>query len=295
MIRSMTGFASRTGGNASFSWVIELRSVNAKGLDIRLRLPEQLSALDPVIRAAIQKRAARGNVSLSVRLERGEGQASLSLDEAALATVVEAARHANDVSAASGLVLDPATPAQLLSIPGVMRRSEGDEADVPVEAIKTDVEAALDVFGKARDAEGANLAGILSRQLDDIAVLTAKARDAAQARRPKMEASLTENLARVAATAGEVGPDRVAQELALLAVKADVTEEIDRLKAHVDGARALLAEDAPVGRRLDFLMQEFNREANTLCAKSADSALTQAGLDLKVLIDQMREQVQNVE
>ncbi len=146
-----------------------------------------------------------------------------------------------------------------------------------------------------RAAEGQALATVISGQVDKVAALGAEAKAAADARRPEMERALNENLARVLAGAAEADPARVAQELALLVVKADVTEEIDRLAAHVDAARALLAEKGAIGRKFDFLMQEFMREANTLCSKSGNAALTRIGLDLKTVIDQMREQVQNVE
>lgn len=295
MTKSMTGFASRAGGDTSFSWVIELRSVNSKGLDLRMRLPEQLATLDPVIRADLQKRAARGSVTLSIRLEQSEGAVSLALDEAALDVAIEAANIATRTATAKGLTLSTASPAELLSIPGVMRRVDGSDAEVPLKAVKQDIEAVITEFLAARDAEGKALETVLLRQLSEIAALTTQAATAAEARRPKMEASLSENLARITSKSSEVEPDRVAQELALLAVKADVTEEIDRLQSHVAAGRALLDEDAPVGRRLDFLMQEFNREANTLCSKSGDNALTKCGLELKALIEQMREQVQNVE
>lgn len=291
----MTGFASRTGGEAEYSWVIELRSVNAKGLDLRFRLPEQLASLDPVLRSDLQKRIARGSVNLSIKLERGEGQVALTLDQTALASVLDAARVAASEAAARGLEMQATTAGELLAIPGVMRRQEGDEADAPLAAIKADIDACLAEFLAARASEGASLKAVLTRQLDEIGALTGEAAEVAEARRPKMEATLKENLTRIASTVGEVEPDRIAQELALLAVKADVTEEIDRLEAHVTAGRALLEDEGPVGRRLDFLMQEFNREANTLCSKAGDSDLTKLGLELKALIEQMREQVQNLE
>jgi uncharacterized protein (TIGR00255 family) len=173
--------------------------------------------------------------------------------------------------------------------------ADEDDTEPLRSALMTDLLPLLDAFAAARSAEGAALAGILSAQIDLIAALTADAAAEAALRREAMGQSLRDAVTRVLANAAAVDETRLAQELALIAVKADVTEEIDRLTAHVEAARALLADAGPVGRRFDFLTQEFNREANTLCSKAQSIALTRIGLDLKTVIDQMREQVQNVE
>jgi uncharacterized protein (TIGR00255 family) len=179
---------------------------------------------------------------------------------------------------------------------GVLDTASADHDTTALrDAILADFEAPLADFLAMRAAEGAALATILCDQLDQIAALTEQAARAAEARRADMAGVLRAQLARVMDNADGADPSRIAQELALIAVKSDVTEEIDRLRAHVAAARALLAETAPIGRKLDFLSQEFNREANTLCSKAQNTALTAIGLDLKSVIDQMREQVQNVE
>jgi uncharacterized protein (TIGR00255 family) len=188
--------------------------------------------------------------------------------------------RATDVAAMRG-VLDPA-------------QGEADQSAL-LAALMADFEALVADFGAARRAEGARIGAVIAQQVERIAALTEAAAEAAEARRPAVQRALNEALARVLEGAAEADPQRVAQELAMLAVKADVTEEIDRLHAHVAAARSLLADGGAVGRRLDFLMQEFMREANTLCSKSGSTELTRIGLDLKTVIDQMREQVQNVE
>jgi uncharacterized protein (TIGR00255 family) len=184
----------------------------------------------------------------------------------------------------------------LLALRGILEVGSETEDTAPLlAALLADLEPLLDDFAAMRAAEGRALATVIGGQLDRIAALAAEAAEAAEARRPSMRASLLENLARVMEGAPGADEPRVAQELALLAVKADVKEELDRLSAHVGAARVLLREGGAVGRKLDFLMQEFMREANTLCSKSGDRDLTRIGIDLKTVIDQMREQVQNVE
>ncbi|MBV1903802.1 MAG: DUF1732 domain-containing protein, partial [Marinosulfonomonas sp.] len=196
-----------------------------------------------------------------------------------------------------GVSLTPATAADVLMVRGVLESSVGDATDTaPLSAaLKAALPELLNAFNEMRQAEGNVLHGVLSEQVDRIETLTSDAAAMAAVRLQQMQANLRENLARVLDNTEGSDPDRVAQELALLAVKSDVTEEIDRLGAHVKAARDLLASKDAVGRKLDFLTQEFNREANTLCSKAQSSDLTAIGLDLKAVIDQMREQVQNVE
>lgn len=292
----MTGFAARRGEGAGHSWTWDIRSVNGKGLDIRLRLPDWVEGLEPLVRAAVAKSADRGNVSLNLRVVRDGGDDSVRVNPAGLAAALAALATAQSAAERDGLVLSPTSGADLLMIRGVLESggAETETATLRTE-LMTDLPALLTEFDDSRRAEGAALAAIISAQIDRIEVLVAEAQAGAEARRPQMAEALRDSLARITAEVDRLDPDRLAQELALLAVKADVTEEIDRLTAHVAAARALLTQTGSVGRKFDFLMQEFMREANTLCSKSGNADLTRIGLDLKTVIDQMREQVQNVE
>lgn len=294
MIRSMTAFASETGRAGDTSWVLEMRGVNAKGLDIRLRLPERLMAQEQPIRAKIAKAFARGNIGVTLRIEEGEASSPVRLDEHVLESYILAAIRVRTIAKNKGLKLSEATAPDYLGLRGVMR-TDTELAPLPEAEILQSIDAAIVGFDAMRASEGAALDAVMRDQLSQIAALTSAAAPLAAARKDQVAETLKSNLARVMANVDGVDPNRVAQELALLAVKADVSEEIDRLSAHVAAAKALLDADGPVGRKLDFLMQEFNREANTLCSKSGDADLTRAGLDLKAVIDQMREQVQNVE
>ncbi len=288
----MTGFAARTDEVAGIACAWEIRGVNARGLDIRLRLPEGIEGLEAAVRTALAGRFARGNVSLSLRLGRSTGDAAARLDPAALDAALDALAEVRAEAARRGLALGPASAAEVLTLRGVMV-AEPPEAALDAAALAPGLAALLDAFAEARGREGAALAEVLAAQIDAIAALIGDIRTLLPARAADAEAAFRAALARVAEAAAE--PQRVAQELALLAVKGDVTEELDRLEAHVAAARALLAEAGPIGRKLDFLAQEFNREANTLCSKAGHAALTRLGLDLKAVIEQMREQVQNVE
>jgi uncharacterized protein (TIGR00255 family) len=296
-IHSMTGFAAAQGTTDAHSWSCELRSVNAKGLDLRLRIPEWLEGFEPFVRGELGKALARGNVSMTLRINRNEDAgADLTINDAMLATVLSSMAKIEAAAKVAGVDLAPSTSAEILSQRGVLE--QGNTADDPapiVAALKGAFAAILSDFVNMRASEGAALKAVLLDQLDEIDTLQSRAADLAEARKPQMAETLRNNLARVLDNADKVDEARVAQELALLAVKADVTEEIDRLKAHVSAARDLLAKGGAVGRKLDFLMQEFNREANTLCSKAQNSDLTAIGLDLKSVIDQMREQVQNIE
>lgn len=296
MIKSMTGFASSTGEWGGYGWSWELRSVNAKGLDLRLRIPDWLDGLEPALRADLGKVVARGNVTLSVRIARQEDGGALSLNTGTLAVVLDALGTLETEAMNRGLTLAPSTGADLLALRGMLEPGGGADDVAPLVAhLKSAFGPLVEAFLAMRADEGAALNKMLLAQLDQIAALTKEATAQAETRKTNMTETLKANLARVLENAADADPDRVAQELALIAVKADVTEEIDRLGAHVDAARELLSKGGAVGRKLDFLMQEFNREANTLCSKAQSSALTAVGLELKAVIDQMREQVQNVE
>lgn len=296
MRQSMTGFASRQGQGLGLTWTWEMRGVNGKGLDLRLRLPDWVEGLEPQVRALATKALDRGNVQIGLKLASDGTEGAQRLDAVQLDALLTAMHGIEEAAMARGLSLAPSTSADVVALRGVLT-SEAAEVDVARvrSLLLSDFEAALADFIAARRAEGAALTTILQGQFDEIARLVDEAAEAAEARMPQARERLRTQLARVMENAEGVDEARLAQELALIAVKADVTEEIDRLRAHVDRARALLAEDGPVGRKLDFLCQEFNREANTLCSKSSDPALTSTGLALKTVIDQMREQVQNVE
>ncbi|WZU64707.1 YicC/YloC family endoribonuclease [Yoonia algicola] len=296
MTHSMTAFASRTGAIGAASWSWDMRGVNARGLDLRLRMPDGIEGLEPALRAALTTALARGNVTVNLRLQREETAGALAVNEATLDEVLKALDLVQERAFAMGVTLGQPTAADVLTQRGVLIPAKSDDDGAALAAaLIEDVAPLVADFVEMRTREGAALEAVIRDQLDQIAALTEAAAGAAQARAPQVKANLTAALRRVLEDVAEVEPARVAQELALLAVKSDVTEEIDRLKAHVAAARALLDEDKPAGRKLDFLAQEFNREANTLCAKAQAAPLTAIGLDLKAVIDQMREQIQNVE
>ncbi len=292
----MTGFASGKGTYAGFDWTWELRGVNGKGLDLRLRVPEWIAGLEAALRARLGKAMARGNVSLALRVVAENQAGTPSINAPQMQAVLAAMAQVEAAAMDQGLSLAPANAADILSLRGVLETSteEQDTTDLS-KALLADFEGVLESFLTMRATEGTALAMMLGAHLDDIARLTDEAAKAAEARKPEVAANLRRALAQVMENADGAEESRVAQELAMLAVKADVTEEIARLSAHVGAARELLAQGSPIGRKLDFLAQEFNREANTLCSKSQSTALTTLGLELKTVIDQMREQVQNVE
>ncbi|MCB6176998.1 YicC family protein [Rhodobacter sp. Har01] len=297
MTVSMTGFAARRGTGAGYGWLWDIRSVNGKGLDLRLRVPDWIDGLEVALRAELQKALGRGNVSLTLKATREAGGTEPArLNREVLAGVLRALHEVEVTAMAAGVTLAQPTGADVLAMRGVLDAAAAEEDTTPLRtAILADLPALLDDFHAMRAAEGAALAGVIGAQVDAIAALVAEAARLAEARRNKAAEGLRAALKRLAEVAEGFDETRVAQELALLAVKQDVTEEMDRLGAHVAAARALLADAAPVGRKFDFLMQEFLREANTLLSKAQDIELTRVGLDLKTVIDQMREQVQNVE
>lgn len=300
MVKSMTGFAALTGEIAVPSAVYgaqwDLRAVNGRGLELRFRLPDGLDGLEPGLRKLLSDRLKRGNVTLSLKLTRGDPGAAMRLNPAALEAAVAMVMAAESQAESRGLGLAPITAADLLAFRGVIDTGpeQGDPAPL-VAALMAQAPGLIAAFDTSRATEGAALARIITAQVDAIAGLTQDARTATVTRRADQIEALKAALARLTEVAPGVDPVRLEQELALIAVKTDVTEELDRLEAHVAAARALLASPDPVGRKLDFLMQEFNREANTLCSKAQSAELTRIGLDLKTVIDQMREQVQNLE
>jgi len=290
----MTGFASRDGVAGPAAWHWELRSVNSRGLDIRLRLPPGLEGLEPRIRAAISQRLARGSVAVNLSAKRTDGGSEIRLNATALRQVLGALEALKSMVE----VASPRAEA-LLGIKGVLELVEAEESAPETaarnDAMLADLEHALGDLVGVRTAEGRRLEEIVLDQLlvierltQRIAALPARSVEAVRVR-------LKEQVARLLESTGNFDETRLYQEAALLAARADVEEELKRILSHVAAARELLAGDAPAGRKLDFLAQEFNREANTLCSKASDEETTRAGLDLKAVIDQMREQVQNVE
>lgn len=291
---SMTGFGSADGEYGGYRWTWELRSVNGRGLDVRCRLPSDAAELEQPIRNAVRERTSRGNLQVGLQMSRTAGETAIRINESALGLVLKKSRELEQEHG-----LPPPNPEGLLTIRGVVEPVESVENEAERSArfgaMMTSFGEALAELVAAREAEGNHLAEVIGRQLDSIDELVGSAVDAAAASLEAAKERLRGQVDRLLASAGELSEDRLMQELALLATKADVTEEIDRIRGHLSAARQLLERDEPVGRRFDFLTQEFNREANTLCSKAADAALTQIGLDMKVAIDQMREQVQNVE
>ena len=298
MLQSMTAYASGSGTTRHAAWTIELRGVNGRGLELRLRLPDSLMSREHALRSQLTSRLARGNVTLTIRLTRQDGATDLQLDKNQLDAVLLAFERIQARALDLGVTLAHPTASDVMTQRGVISAGsdspQGGDPDIAA-AVMADVHTAIDAFCQMRAHEGAALTTLLHSQLDDIAALLDKAAIAAEARRPQVASLLEVALARIGQDITEVDPARLTQELAILATKSDVTEELDRLRTHVAAARDLIASAGPHGRKLDFLSQEFNREANTLCSKSQDVDLTAVGLALKAVIDQMREQIQNVE
>ena len=292
-LASMTGFARAEGVVNGLSWVWELRSVNGRGLDLRVRLPTGWDALEPGLREEAAKVLKRGNISASLNVSR-ETQARLTLDQAALEQALTLAMDLHRRMPGSPV---PRAEA-LLALPGVMRQAAYDPAEeraAATDEVRAGFSTALTGLVTSRQQEGARLAEVLTSLLTEITDLRTTAAHEAADQPAMQKARMMENLQSLMRETTSLPEDRIAQEIALLAAKSDVREELDRLDAHIHAAHALLGEGALVGRRFDFLVQEFNREANTLSSKSASVALTATGLKLKATIDQLREQVQNVE
>ena len=289
MIRSMTAFArvARETAFGTLTW--ELRSVNHRYLEAVFRLPEDWRFLEPELREATTRRIRRGKLEATLRItpSAGEAEGALRLDEVRLDAVIAAAEQV------AGRLRNPAPvdPLAVLGWPGVIGAEEADTEALQAEILAAYREA-LDVLVATREREGARLAETIRERLAAMRPLV----EAARERLPEVLETLRRRLReRVAEAVAEPDADRLEQELVYLAQKLDVAEELDRLAHHIDEVERVLGQDQPVGRRLDFLMQELHREANTLGAKSVDSRLTDISVELKVLIEQMREQVQNIE
>ena len=292
MISGMTGFGRGEGALGAWSWAVEARSVNGRNLDVRFRGPPGFDALERVTREGVQSRFQRGQVTVGVQVKRAEGAGSVRLNLEQLEMYLAAGAP----YVASGQAAAPSLDG-LLALRGVIEAADAvEDAEVQAAleaAMALSIGVALDGLAAGRAEEGRALAGVLDGLVGHIGELTGKASALAAGQPAIIKARFEKRLAELAAEAAT--EERILQEAAAMAVKADVREELDRLRGHVDAARALLATDGGVGRKLDFLTQEFMREANTLCSKSASGALTSVGLDLKATIEQFREQVQNVE
>jgi uncharacterized protein (TIGR00255 family) len=296
MHHSMTGFAAAQGGSGAHSWSWDLRSVNAKGLDLRLRVPDWLTGLEAQLKARLTNVLSRGSVTLNLRIAREEQAGRLTVNTAALDEVLAALVMVEERAMMQGISLAPSRAADLLTQRGVLETGAGeDDIDRLTADLLKDFDRLVTAFLGMRESEGRALVALLNGHFDRIESLVTQAAAVVDSRRDAMATTLNAQLSRVLESDIKVDPQRLVQELALIAVKADVTEELDRLTAHIAAARDLLAGSGPAGRKLDFLAQEFNREANTLCSKSQNAELTAIGLELKAVIEQMREQVQNLE
>lgn len=294
VLSGMTGFARATSSGGFGTLSAEARSVNGRGLDIRLRLPDGMAHLEAEARGRIKAAFERGSVSVTVSFEKAASvEGAVHVDEARLRALASAGRHLVE----EGLVSPPRLDG-LLALRGVIVSEEaGSAGDISVQAMEAAVLPLLDdvveALKAARQAEGAQLKAVLDAQISEIEALKAQAASHPAATPEAIRDRLKQKIDDLLPSG--IDPDRLAQEAALLAVKADVREEIDRLTGHVEAARGLLAGGSPCGRKLDFLAQEFNREVNTLCSKSSDRGLTEIGLAMKHVVDQFREQVQNLE
>ncbi len=293
-VQSMTGFARTEGQTSGVEFVWELRSVNGKGLDLRLRLPQGFEALEAPLRRRTAEVLSRGNIQANLQVKREEETPAFIVNEAMLDRIVSLSNRLTEAGHATRPTADG-----ILAIKGVIdvaeKLPEDDLREAREAAVAVGFSAVLIRLVAAREDEGRALEQVLSQRLDEIAALVARA----EADPARSSAAIRERLATQVKALLEaddrLDEQRLHQEAAIMAAKADIREEIDRLAAHVDAARGLLAGGGPIGRRLDFLSQEFNRESNTICSKSNAASLTAIGLELKVIVDQFREQVQNLE
>ncbi len=293
-LSSMTGFARGQGGARSYAWAWELKSVNSKGLDLKLRLPPGWEAIEPGVRARASEVLSRGSVFANLAVSR-EGTAPVArINESALNAVLAALKGLEGKVTGAPPSLDG-----ILALKGVMEVSEAEESESERSAAEAAVIAgfgeALKGLAEMRRTEGQALGKILSARLSEIGALAARA-EATPGRKPEaIKARLAEQVATLLEASQRFDADRLHQEAIMLATKIDIREELDRLAAHVAQAKKLIADGGPIGRKLDFLSQELNRESNTLCSKANDLELTNIGLELKAVVEQFREQVQNLE
>lgn len=293
-LKSMTGFASCSGDLEGFSWRWEIRSVNGRGLDIRMRLGKR-DGLEKAVREKITKLFQRGSIQISLTIEQEKNETQILINEKVLDEVIEAARKTSEKLGSNIISADG-----LLSLPGVLSEERGvetqEEAAQRQEALLSSLDKLLNDMSEMRMAEGGQIETVLRTHIDQIIQLSKEARDNLSRTPEAIAKKLSEQIALLLNNSSSgLSQDRLYAEAALIAVKADIKEELDRIDAHAQSVLALFDEDVPVGRKLEFLVQELAREANTLCAKSGDPSLTQTGLTLKTSIDQMREQILNLE
>ncbi len=294
-LSSMTGFARTGDQDGACSWTWEVKSVNAKGLDVRCRLPGGFERLEAPARDRVKEMFRRGNLTLNLTVTWNKGDSGFRVNQAVLGELLATLPEIQKQVPGAGAP----TADGLLGLRGVIEPIEEDLSEEVLEALETtilaDLDGALEGLAEMRGDEGSRLVSAIESFLDDIGRLCGQAEELAAAQPDAIRERLKTQVQALLEDVPEIPEERLAQEAALLMSKADLREELDRLKAHQEAARELVASDNAVGRKLDFLCQEFNREANTLCSKSQDIELTRVGLELKAAIEQLREQVQNIE
>ncbi len=294
-LNSMTGFARTEGAQGSHNWSWEVKSVNGKGLDVRCRMPNGFDALEQAARAMVSKRFKRGNFNLALSLSLDQDGVGYRINKDLLEQLIVAAKEFET----GDNLFDPPRIDNLLAVRGVVEQvdalaSDSEMADLK-ETILGNLGQAIDALAGMRAEEGGRMKTVLEGHLNNIVALCAAAKDTAEAQPETIKNKLSEQITELLQAEPSLPEDRLLQETAILITKSDVREELDRLQAHLQAADALLKDGAGVGRKLDFLCQEFNREANTICSKASDVALSRIGLELKAVVEQFREQVQNIE
>lgn len=294
-LNSMTGFARTEGAEGSHIWSWEVKSVNGKGLDMRCRMPHGFDELEQAARAMVSKRFKRGNFNLALSLSLEQDGVQYRINRDLLAQLIAAAKEFE----AGDNVFDPPRIDNLLGVRGVVEQVDSLASEAEMKALKATILGNLgetiDALAVMRAEEGGRMKTVLEAHLKNIGALCAAAKDTAEAQPEAIKQKLSAQIAELLGAEPSLPEDRLLQETAILITKSDVREELDRLDAHLQAAGALLKDGDGVGRKLDFLCQEFNREANTICSKAADVDLSRIGLELKAVVEQFREQVQNIE
>ncbi|MBO6551192.1 MAG: YicC family protein [Rhizobiales bacterium] len=294
-LKSMTGFSRATGSSEEAQWIIELRSVNGRGLDMRVRLPNGMEALDSEFRKQISNKLSRGNITVNFNMKKHQSESSTELNVLAFNDLLKAAKQASEIS---GLPMpDLGT---LLTSRNILKEAEKQESEEKVKEMHARImksfNTALDDLIKARKDEGVKLSATIKERLKTIKELTEQAEKLEERKPEAIKERLKQSINHLLdQQIQDLDENRLHQEAMIIATRVDIAEELDRIKAHVAQAEELVEKDDPVGRRFDFLCQEFNREANTICSKASVKKLTYIGLELKTIIDQLREQVQNIE
>lgn len=293
-LSSMTGFGRSSGEWKDYHWAWEIRSVNSRNLDIRARIPSSMDGLEQEVRKRIAGAISRGSVQINFHFKKHGSASEIVVNQDALDQVLSLMAQLKDKVEATPASLDG-----ILNVRGVIETSEPEESDDEkserLKAVLASFDLAVTSLVEARHGEGVAMERVVAGQVTEIAKLTEQAAILAVTQPEALQKRLQGQIEDLLQDKTSLSEDRLAQEIAIIVTKADVREELDRLKAHCAAAQELLTKEGPVGRKLDFLTQEFNRESNTLCSKSTDVELTRIGLDLKTVVDQMREQVQNIE